>query len=82
MSSTPSRPLSCPGFAATLAIFGFSSDDPGELSNLAAELATARTSHPVFEAMSIHLSQCDHCSGISDPEVARRVANPRFTRVA
>lgn len=82
MSSKPSRPLSCPGFAGTLNMFGFSSEDPNELAELAAELATHRATHPVFEAMVIHLSQCDHCAGISDPEVAVRVAKPRFGRVA
>lgn len=77
-----SRPLSCPGFAATLDIFGFSTDQPEELANLAAELATQHTSHPVFEAMAIHLEQCDHCEGISEPEQATKVTKPRFGRVA
>lgn len=77
-----SRPLSCPGFAIILDSHGFSKDDPAELANLAAELATRHTTHPVFEAMASHLSWCDHCSGISDPEVGRRVAAPRFGRIA
>lgn len=77
-----SRPLTCPGFAATLDMFGFSADQPEELANLAAELATQHTSHPVFEAMVIHLQQCDHCSGISDPVIARRIEAPRYGRVA
>lgn len=77
-----SRPLSCPGFAATLDMFGYSVDESAELSNLAAELATQHTSHPVFEAMVIHLQQCDHCSGISEPDIAVKVAKPRFGRVA
>ena len=63
-------------------MFGFSADDPGELANLAAELATEHTGHPVFEAMVLHINQCDHCLGISDPVVSKRIKNPRFSRVA
>jgi hypothetical protein len=77
-----SRPLTCRGFAATLDIFGFSADDPDELAHLAAELAHDGTTHPVFEAMLIHINQCDHCVGISDPQVSRTVAKPRFRRIA
>jgi len=76
-----SRPLTCRGFAATLDMFGFDTNHPDELANLAAELATNGTRHPVFEAMVIHIQQCDHCSGINDPVVARRVECPRFGRV-
>jgi hypothetical protein len=77
-----SRPLSCPGFNIILGSHGFTSDHPEELANLAAELATRHTTHPIFEAMASHLSWCDHCSGISDPVVAKKVKNPRFGRVA
>lgn len=80
--SFTSRPLTCRGFAATLDMFGFSTDEPEELAELAAELATERNTHPVFEAMVIHINQCDHCLGISDPAVSARVKNPRFGRVA
>lgn len=81
--TTPiSRPLSCPGFAATLDMFGYSADEPDELFNLVAELATQHTTHPVFDAIGIHLAQCKHCEGISDATQAVKVANPRFGRVA
>lgn len=77
-----SRPLTCPGFAIILDAHGYSTDEPGELATLAAELAANHTTHPVFEAMASHLSWCDHCSGISDPVVSVRVKSPRFGRVA
>lgn len=80
--SFTSRPLTCKGFAATLDMFGFSTDEPEELAALAAELATERATHPVFEAMVLHINQCDHCLGISDPVVSRRVLAPRGGRVA
>lgn len=77
-----SRPLTCPGFRIILDGHGFSADDPDELAQLAAELAEAHASHPVFHAMASHLSWCDHCSGISDPVVSQRVKAPRARRVA
>ncbi|MGH9088820.1 MAG: hypothetical protein ACRDYZ_12055 [Acidimicrobiales bacterium] len=79
---TQSRPLTCPGFRIILDSYGFSADHPDELANLAAELATRHTTHPVFEAMASHLSWCDHCMGINDPEVAKKVACPRFGKIA
>lgn len=82
MSTPISRPLSCPGFAIILDAHGFSTDEPEELSHLAADLATRHTTHPIFDAMASHLSWCEHCSGISDPVVAKKVKNPRFGRVA
>jgi hypothetical protein len=77
-----SRPLTCPGFAATLDMFGYDPAEPQELTSLADEMRVQNTSHPVFEAIVIHLQQCDHCSGISDAQGATKVAKPRFGRVA
>lgn len=81
MTPPASHPLTCPGFAATLAMFGFSVDDPAELSRLADELSTLGGSHPVFEAMAIHLAQCGGCL-VDGSERGMRVKNPRFGRVA